>query len=595
MISARIAALVWLLPVAVPAVAVPAVAGSAGEVVLRVLDDTARVGEPLLVELLVETQRAQPEKIEFPEIPGCTVRSLGAPSQSTSVRIESGRQTMRVELQYLYELTPSVAGEVEIPAISVVADGRVMKTEPVRIPVIPSDAQEFLSVEIVCPTRTLYVGQKVRLKLEIWVKPARALSRMLTPQEMFRCFDGRTTSLGPFPVPQSASRRKRPGAGDDAPTYYVFETEVDHVLQRPGPLEFDDVVVTLNYPTRYTRDRWGDERIDRVRTLRARAAARDIAVLPLPLDGQPQAFTGAVGRFRLNAAAEPTTVRVGDPIELTLTITGEGALETLPPPDLRQQPMLNENFRVPSEELAGREISGMRRFTQTIRARRAGVREIPPIEYVYFDPELGKYQVARSQHIPITVTGADTLSAADLPGGAATDGAGPRAIEPLDGLRGNTTDERRLLAVTPAPTFRQVAVVTATPAAVFGMTWLYLTLTRLRSADPRRARRREALRVALGRLAAARALPRAEAARAVEATLAQFLSDRTGEPAARLSGRAGLERLRAARGDAALLADFAALLDRCESLSYGAGGDAEAETLFDHAARCLRGAERVRL
>lgn len=590
MLAARIPVILWLL-VAVA----PAFGGAPGEVVLRVLDDTARVGEPLLVELLVETQRGQPEKIEFPEIAGCSVRALGAPSQSTSVRIESGRQTMRVELQYMYELTPSAPGEIEIPAVTVVADGRVMKTEPVRVPVIPSDAHEFLSVEVVCPSGTLYVGQKVRLKLEIWVRPARALSRVLTPQEMFRCFDGRTTTLGPFPVPQTASRRKRPGAGDDAPMYYVFETEVDHVLQRPGPLEFDDVVVTLNYPTRYTRDRWGDERVDHVRTLRARATARDVVVLPLPVDGRPQAFTGAVGRFKLNAVASPTTVRVGDPIELTLTISGEGALETLPPPDLRQQATLNEYFRVPAEELAGKEVSGMRRFTQIIRARRADVREIPPIEYVYFDPELGKYQVARSQHIPIKVTGTDTLSAADLPGGVAAEAAAPRAVEPLDGLRGNTTDERRLLAVTPAPTFRQVAIVTATPAAVFGMTWLYLTLSRLRAADPRRARKREALRLALARLHAARRLPSTAAAREVEASLAQFLSDRTGEPAARLSGRAGLERLRLAGAEAALLADFAALLDRCESLSYGASGDSGAEDLFEHAARCLRRAEKVRL
>jgi hypothetical protein len=406
--------------------------------------------------------------------------------------------------------------------------------------------------------------------------------------------DGRTTSFGPFPVPQTASRRKRPGASDEDPTYYVFESEVDYVLKQPGPLKLDDVVITLNYPTRYTRDRWGDEQIKSVRTLRSRAAARDVEVLPLPADGRPDAFTGAVGRFALNAIARPTTVRVGDPIELTLTITGDGALETLPPPDLTLQSRLNELFRVPSEQLAGKEASGTRRFTQTIRARRAEATEIPPIEYVYFDPELGKYQVARSLPIPISVSGADTLDAGDLPGGAVASTAEGRAVEPLDGLRGNATDERRLLAVTPTPSFRQVAVVTTTPAAVFGMTWLYLTLSRLRSTDPRRVRRREALRVALQRLSAARPLPATEAAREVEATLAQFLSDRTGEPAARLSGREGLERLRSASADPKLLTDWSSLLDRCAALSYGAAGDSEAETLFEHAERCLRNAERVR-
>ena len=67
-------------------------------------------------------------------------------------------------------------------------------------------------------------------------------------------------------------------------------------------------------------------------------------------------------------------------------------------------PQLAEDFRVPPETLAGTARGNQKRFTQTIRAKRADVKEIPAIEFAYFDPQAGQYAVARSEPIPVLVS-----------------------------------------------------------------------------------------------------------------------------------------------------------------------------------------------
>ena len=91
--------------------------------------------------------------------------------------------------------------------------------------------------------------------------------------------------------------------------------------------------------------------------------------LPLPTEGRPESFTGAVGKYDISALAVPTNVRVGDPIELVIDIRGD-LIETLPAPDLTAIPRLTEDFRVPAETLAGTVSGDRKRFTQRIRAKR---------------------------------------------------------------------------------------------------------------------------------------------------------------------------------------------------------------------------------
>ena len=59
----------------------------------------------------------------------------------------------------------------------------------------------------------------------------------------------------------------------------------------------------------------------------------NVESLPLPAEGAPANFNGAVGDYTMAVTAGPTNVAVGDPITVRVQISGHGALDALTLPD----------------------------------------------------------------------------------------------------------------------------------------------------------------------------------------------------------------------------------------------------------------------
>src|SRR5690606_40099083 len=67
------------------------------------------------------------------------------------------------------------------------------------------------------------------------------------------------------------------------------------------------------------------------------AESLTLQVDPWPLDGQPPEFTGAVGRFTVDAEVEPRRLAVGETCRLTVKIAGDGDLTRFAAPALRRK------------------------------------------------------------------------------------------------------------------------------------------------------------------------------------------------------------------------------------------------------------------
>lgn len=554
---------------------------------LAVSGEQAYVGEALIATIeIADFTECEPPM--FPALVDCAVRPLGRTRQGVSI-INGVRTNSET---YAFELTPQRAGRLVIPAIRVRVDGMELATQPLTLRVVSDNGPELLKVEISASVKRVYVGQRVPVKLSIWLKPALLGTRPLTGQQMFQFIDRQ--GFGPFPLPQSFREQRWNAADKASPNYYVYESSTEVVPSAPGELTFPDVLIQVGYPTGFERDIFGSWSRTGERRLRATPRMERIEVLALPQENRPDTFTGAVGQFQISASATPTTVRIGDPIELSIEIRGDGELETLPPPNLAANRALTAGFRVPAEQLAGETRDNRRRFTQTIRAISPDVREIPPIEYGYFDPQRGEYRVAVSAPIPLRVSGADVVSAGELIGASPPVAATPTSPGPLDGLRGNESDVQRLLKHTPQPTAQAIATALLVPPALYLGLLGWQRYTQTRNADSARTRRSGALRAALRRLDAAGDAPR-DVAAAVSAALAAYLADRLNQPPARFVGREGLALLQA-RGDSAELCErWSRLLDRCEQIGFGGGAADDVTALKEDASRCLQALEHVRL
>jgi len=132
----------------------------------------------------------------------------------------------------------------------------------------------------------------------------------------------------------------------------------------------------------------------------------NLEVLALPQKGQPEGFHGAIGEFRLSVNGDPLEVEPGEPITLTMAISGKGNFDRVQVPELSQED--GWKAYTPSSEFLedGGPGQGKKVFEQALVARDSHLREIPAVTFSYFDPTDAAYKVLKSSPIPFQIKGA---------------------------------------------------------------------------------------------------------------------------------------------------------------------------------------------
>ncbi|WP_411825266.1 BatD family protein [Luteolibacter sp. AS25] len=146
-----------------------------------------------------------------------------------------------------------------------------------------------------------------------------------------------------------------------------------------------------------------------------------LVVLPLPDSGKPEDFAGQVGSREITVTASPTVLKVGEPITLTITVSGNDFPEVVELPSLEEQTAFTRQFAIPPRQSSGRIEGKEKSYIRTIRPLAQDATAIPAIRLPFFDPETKSYGVAQSPPIPITVSPAEMVTAFD----ATLSGTGP--------------------------------------------------------------------------------------------------------------------------------------------------------------------------
>lgn len=408
------------------------------------------VGVPIILQISL-SDVSEYEPPTPPSIDGCDIQSAGPPSHSTRLEIINGRrhESRSVILQYL--ITPRREGTFTIPVMSLPVDGKTVETETQRFVATRSETGDLLFVAIEGSQDKVYVGQPIDLTLKIWIKPFRdpEIGHTLSEGDMWNLLAD-STSWGGFEtkMQELAQNRQRPGGrevlrqdatGHDR-SYYLYEVDATIYPKRAGKIDASDVQVVVNYPTEigqsrsrmggiFDDDLFGNSPLSQMmrddffgstlgrrlaitasRPVVGQASVDATDVLPVPGEGRPSDYRGAVGRYQIVTQATPTSVDAGDPITLNIGIFGSGAMELLQAPPLAELPQLTADFRVADEPLAGFVQDDSKVFSTTIRPRQAGTTEIPAIRFSFFDPTTEAFETVTSQPIPITVHEADMLA-----------------------------------------------------------------------------------------------------------------------------------------------------------------------------------------
>ena len=411
------------------------------------------VGQQFLLQIQIQgTDQPDPLDMRPLERDFDVTEAGGGASNSTSVSIVNGRMTRQVRrgYNYNYRLAARQPGEAVIPSLTVTSDGRSAKTQPVRVQVLPPQENDDFKLRLSLSEQRAYLGQPLRLTVTWYIRREVrefTFTMPLLDDERFEVLEppgNPTPTQGQDDLMEIrlGDRRAVARRGTDdlgGITYTVLRFEKLLVPRVTGSLTVPEATVTFVTPGRQRSARRGlfddffggsgfpslfDTR--QMETLSIPSNRPTLDVLALPQEGRPARFNGWIGQFQLSAAATPTSVAVGEPITLALTVTGSRTLPSARFPDLDQQPDLAAAFNVPKEIGAGSSEGGNLVFTQTLRARSDRVTQVPAVELPYFDPSQGEYRIARSEPIGLAVEPSRIVTAEDA------EGAGPMEPRQLD-------------------------------------------------------------------------------------------------------------------------------------------------------------------
>jgi hypothetical protein len=187
-------------------------------------------------------------------------------------------------------------------------------------------------------------------------------------------------------------------------------------------------------------------------------------ILPLPAEGRPDGFSGAIGQMNVESGVSETDLMVGEPITLTVTLSGKGNFERISPPELPQW----DDWRIypPKVEFTAedpRGFSGQKSFEYILIPQSEALSEIPGFAVSYFDPVSAIFETRAIAAVPVTVKPSDKPAGSQpfIPamGGEADSGElVPEDILPLKPSPGNLQPAGKTLWKSTAFWGYQVAV-----------------------------------------------------------------------------------------------------------------------------------------
>lgn len=129
-----------------------------------------------------------------------------------------------------------------------------------------------------------------------------------------------------------------------------------------------------------------------------------IKVKPLPMEGRPAEFSGAVGEFNVRARVEKPQVTLNQPFTLKIRIEGKGNAKVI---DLPAMPLPSqlERYDTKSDSRFFKNGTSFKEFEVLLIPRENGTLEIPKLKIGFFNPRTAEYYIQETDAITLNVEG----------------------------------------------------------------------------------------------------------------------------------------------------------------------------------------------
>lgn len=377
-------------------------------------------GENFRIEFTVN---AEPERNSFeaPTFEGFLLVAGPVTSRGSNMYIVNGSMEKTEYHTYTYVLQGTAKGKYTIGSAAIAVEGKSYRTQPVTIEVVDEEGSQQpqgsaaasgarsadksigandLLMRLTVNKTDVFKGEPVVAALKLYKR----VSLLGSEGAKFPSFNGFWTQE--LDSENNMWQRE---------TYdgRIYETLVvrEYLLypQQTGKLRIDPAEMTVVAQIVVPGSSRGfDPFFDQPDVMEVRrkltTAPVEINVKELPA-GAPSSFSGAVGRFTMEATPPASNFTANSAATYTVKISGTGNLPFVQAPTL-SLPSSFELYDVKTTEslknsLQG--ISGYRQFEYPFIARAEGEYDIPAVEFSYFDPAQLQYVTLSSRELALTI------------------------------------------------------------------------------------------------------------------------------------------------------------------------------------------------
>lgn len=371
---------------------------------------TVRLGDASRIELVVEGRSSAPRAPQLPAVDGL-VLECSPPSRQSYSYFDGRTMVEQFSVRFTVGIRPQREGSFAIPPIAIWTGTMEQRTPELRLEAVKDLRGEEFGYLLVEPSAArVYVHEPIRLKVEFGVDAGlRPVLDRASNGARYVDFEVQAPWLTDLegavvvkePEPQGnriqlvLNRMLQPGVYEqqyqrEGRQWQRFTFDRTFLPTRPGKLELAAPLLRYNVLVRDGRQ---------AENFYVYGKPLAVEVLPIPVEGRPDPYYGAVGRFTIDAQVDRDTVKVGGTVRVTLAIRGTGNLEFL---------------RVPALD----DLAGFHKLGQT-ESRRPGevvveydltplvpeISEVPAIAWNWFDttPGVEAFAQARTRPIPLHV------------------------------------------------------------------------------------------------------------------------------------------------------------------------------------------------
>lgn len=361
-------------------------------------------------------------------------------SSSTSSRLVQGQGGMQFETQrrqdFNYMLTPQRAGALTIPGFEVIVEGKRYETKPIRIQVSEQGSGAAQMPQGLPNMGDIDEAEEMfNQLLQKRGMPQEPAYRKLptNPNEAFfiqaevdktDVFEGEQITVNWYIYTRgnimTLDRLKFPDLKgfwkeiiEEVPSLNFTQEVVNGIPYRkallashalfpikPGVSVIDEYKIKAQ--VQLSNSPMGAFGFGKPYTFTKSSERIKVNVKPLPVEGKPSDFSGAVGQFNVKALVDGNQFPVNQPFSLRVRFEGSGNAKLIELPALNL-PKGIEIYDTKSESKFFRNSQSYKEFEVLIIPREEGELEIPAMNFSMFDPISKKYVSRQTQSLRIKI------------------------------------------------------------------------------------------------------------------------------------------------------------------------------------------------